>query len=80
MNKSVVKKIVKAKMLEIEAMREIISEIMPEPMKEKAETLEKEILDIAKELFWEHMTEKSQGNTDVCKVGRINIQFEGEEQ
>ena len=64
MNKSVVKKLIKSKMLEAEALKELISDRMPDQMKEKAETIEKEVMEIAKELFWERMTEKSKERYD----------------
>lgn len=65
MNKEFVKKIIKAKRLEYEA----ILEIMPESMKTRVAKLEKETIELGKEIIWdlikdeEFMADKKSGNS-----------------
>ncbi|MBP3888313.1 MAG: hypothetical protein J6F30_11835 [Cellulosilyticum sp.] len=87
MNKSFVKKLVKAKLLEYEAIKEILGDKMPESLKEMAKELEKDVMDIAKEIIWEKMSEGNAEQTTTnnkentnskAKVNKVDIQF-GEE-
>ena len=77
MNKEFVKKMVKAKRLEYEA----IKEIMPDSIKNRIECFEKDafdlIKDIAIEIIEEDMDYKSnaENNCDSKSVKKINVDF-----
>ncbi|MBQ1274413.1 MAG: hypothetical protein U0L26_07080 [Cellulosilyticum sp.] len=55
MDKEMAKKLIKAKILEGEVLREVILENMPDKMKERVGQFETEIKDLAKEVVWEYM-------------------------
>ena len=80
MNQSVVKKMVKAKLLEYEALKEILEERMPEPMKEKAKHIENEMMQIAKELILERIMEKRGEEQEDCddKEEKDNPEIKGQ--
>lgn len=76
MNKEFVKKIMKAKMLEYEAIKELI----PSNMRDKIESCEKELMDTFKDIALEMIMEEK--NTDVNKaddtkkkVKKIGVEF-----
>lgn len=83
MNKEFVKKIIKAKKLECEA----IMEIMPEPVKRRVEKFEKEAIDLSKEIILElindkeFMTTKKSANNEKdenlkSNIKKVKVEFE----
>lgn len=64
MNKVVVKKLIKAKVLEFEAMREIVEEVVPQGIKKRMNQVEGEVVNLVKEIFWEHLSESRSGGYD----------------
>lgn len=66
MNKVVVKKLIKAKVLEFEAMREIVEEVVPQGIKNRMNQVEGEVVNLVKEILWEHLSESRSGAYD-CK-------------
>ena len=72
MNKSVVKKLVKAKLLEYDALKEVLEEHMPESIKEKAKDLEKEVMGIAKEIVWEHIMDKNYEQSETAEENDLS--------
>lgn len=69
-NKEFVKKMIKAKKLEYEA----IKEVLPEEIKEKVDNLEIEAMDIIKDIAIEILKEENVKNTEENKaVKKINI-------
>lgn len=81
MNKEFVKKMIKAKRLEYEA----IKEIMPDGLKNRVDSFEKEaftlLKDLAIEILTENANEKGKGNSegdsnkDGKNVKKINVNF-----
>lgn len=76
MNKEFLKKMMKAKMLEYEAIKELI----PSNMKDKVESCEKELIDIFKNIALEMINEEknsdsNKGNDIKKKVKKIGVEF-----
>jgi len=82
MNKEFVKKIIKAKKLEYEA----IMEIMPDTVKKRAEKFEKDAVDLSKEIILElikgeeFMNSKKRGGDEKAEnlkknIKKVNVEF-----
>lgn len=70
MNKEFIKKLIKIKKLEYEA----IKEILPDKVKEKVDSFEVEAINLAKEVAIELLKEDTQEQTNSKKVNKIIIE------